>query len=84
MSFLENVKRLFHGNQTPGEYYRPEPITHSLGARGGGKRDANGNLLGKDGKVVGRNEAFYGGLRSSPGNSWLGSCGAYRRLTGRA
>jgi hypothetical protein len=58
MSFLENVKRLFHDNQTPGELYKPEPIYHSLGARGG-PHDANGNRLDKNGNVIGRDGSFY-------------------------
>jgi hypothetical protein len=57
MSFLENVKRLFHDNQTPGEFYKPEPIYHSLGARGG-PHDANGNRLDNNGNVIGRDAAF--------------------------
>jgi hypothetical protein len=57
MSFLENVKRLFHDNQTPGELYKPEPFYHSLGARGG-PHDANGNRLDKNGNVIGRDAAF--------------------------
>jgi hypothetical protein len=59
MSFLETVRRLFHGNQVPGETYRRPPVYHSLGARGGGRRDVNGNLLDESGNVIGRNAAFY-------------------------
>jgi hypothetical protein len=77
---LEAMMDRFHDGQTPGEVYKQPPEYHSLGGRGGGKRDGNGNLLDAQGRVVGRNQAFYGG---SPGNSWLGNCGAYRRLTGR-
>jgi hypothetical protein len=43
----------------PGELYRPEPIVHSLGARGGGRRDANGNRIDAKGRVIGRDAAFY-------------------------
>ena len=52
------LKRWFHQDQVPGELYKPEPIYHSLGARGG-PHDANGNRLDKNGNVIGRDGAFY-------------------------
>jgi hypothetical protein len=56
--FLDFIKRRFHGGQTPGEIYKRPPVYHSLGARGG-PHDANGNRLDKNGRVVGRDGAFY-------------------------
>jgi hypothetical protein len=53
------MRARFHGNQIDGEVYKQPPVYHSLGARGG-RRDANGNRLDADGRVIGRNEAFYG------------------------
>jgi hypothetical protein len=60
-SAIEAMMHHFHGGQVPGEDYKQPPEYHSLGGRGGGRRDANGNLLDKKGHVIGRNEAFYGG-----------------------
>ena len=57
-TYLVALKRWFHGDQVPGELYKPEPIYHSLGARGG-PHDANGNRLDKNGYVIGRDGAFY-------------------------
>jgi hypothetical protein len=52
------MKAHFHGNQVHGEFYKPEAVYHSLGARGG-PHDANGNRLGNNGNVIGRDAAFY-------------------------
>jgi hypothetical protein len=57
-TYLVALKRWFHGDQVPGELYKPEPIYHSLGASGG-PQDANGNRLDKNGNVIGRDGAFY-------------------------
>jgi hypothetical protein len=57
-TYLAALKRWFHQGQTPGELYKPEPIYHSLGARGG-PHDSNGNRLDKKGRVIGRDAAFY-------------------------
>jgi hypothetical protein len=54
------MRARFHGGQVFGEYYKPSGEFHSLGARGGGRRDANGNLLDKNGKVITRNAALFG------------------------
>ena len=48
-TYLVALKRWFHCDQVPGELYKPEPINHSLGARGG-PHDANGNRLDKKGE----------------------------------
>ena len=32
-TYLTALKRWFHGDQVPGELYKPEPIYHSLGAK---------------------------------------------------
>ena len=56
-TYLVALKRWFHGDQVPGELYKPEPIYHSLGARGG-PHDANGNRLDNNGNVIGRDAAF--------------------------
>jgi hypothetical protein len=66
-TYLVALKRWFHGDRVPGELYKPEPVYHSLGARGG-PHDANGNRLDKNGTVIGRNEAFYGA--SNPVNPY--------------
>ena len=56
--YLAALKRWFHQDQVPGELCKPEPIYHSLGARGG-PHDANGNRLDNNGNVIGRDAAFY-------------------------
>jgi hypothetical protein len=58
-TYLAALKLWFHQGQVPGEVYKPEPVYHSLGARGGGQRDGNSNLLDKNGRVIGRDAAFY-------------------------
>jgi hypothetical protein len=70
------LKRWFHGDQVPGELYKPEPIYHSLGARGG-PHDSNGNRLDKKGRVIGRDGAFYpignpvNQYTGKPAGTWL-------------
>jgi hypothetical protein len=58
LAYLIALKRHFHGDQVPGEAYKPAGEFHSLGARGG-PHDANGNRLDKNGNVIGRDAAFY-------------------------
>jgi hypothetical protein len=75
-TYLAALKRLFHQNQTPGEYYKPAGEFHSLGARGG-PHDANGNRLDNNGYVIGRDAAFYPVTNSTnpytrkPMGAWL-------------
>ena len=57
-TYLAALKRWFHQGQTPGEFYKPDPVYHSLGGKGG-PHDANGNRLDKNGNVIGRDAAFY-------------------------
>jgi hypothetical protein len=57
-AWLTALKRWFHQGQVPDEDYKQPPEYHSLGGRGG-SRDSNGNLLGPDGRVIGRDAAFY-------------------------
>jgi hypothetical protein len=46
-TYLAALKRWFHQGQTPGEFYKPDPVYHSLGGKGG-QQDANGNRLDKN------------------------------------
>jgi hypothetical protein len=72
------MKARFHGGNVHGQPYKQLPEYHSLGARGG-KRDGNGNLLGPDGKVIGRLQAFYGAPNSGI-NPWTNrSFGSWMR-----
>jgi hypothetical protein len=65
------MKARFHGNQVDGEPFKQPPEYHSLwGPHGIGKRDQNGNLLGPDGKVLGRAEALFG--TANPINPFTG------------
>jgi hypothetical protein len=70
------MRARFHGGQVPEQFYKQPPEYHSLGARGGW-RDANGNLLDKDGNVIGRDAAFYPVTNSTnpytrkPMGAWL-------------
>jgi hypothetical protein len=57
-TYLAALKRWFHQGQVPNTNYKPEPIYHSLGARGGA-HDGNGNRIDKNGNVIGRDAAFY-------------------------
>jgi hypothetical protein len=57
-TYLSALKQWFHQGQTPDTYYKQPPIYHSLSGRGG-PRDANGNRLGNNGNVIGRDAAFY-------------------------
>ena len=81
------MKARFHGGNVHGEPYKDPVITHSLGGRGGlERRDMNGNLLDKHGKVIGRVEAFYGGGGgfARPAKGFVQNCGAWDRLYGGA
>ena len=75
-TYLTALKCWFHGGQVPGQPYKPEPIYHSLGARGA-PHDANGNKLDKNGNVIGRDAAFYPVTNSTnpytrkPMGAWL-------------
>ena len=75
-TYLTALKRWFHGDQVPGEPYKPEPVYHSLGGKGG-PHDANGNRLDKNGYVIGRDAAFYPVTNSTnpytrkPMGAWL-------------
>ena len=75
-TYLAALKRWFHQGQTPGEFYKPEPVYHSLGGKGG-PHDANGNSLDKNGNVIGRDAAFYPVTNSTnrytqkPVGAWL-------------
>jgi hypothetical protein len=74
--YLKALKRWFHQGQTPGEAYRPEPIYHSLGGRGG-PHDANDNRIDAKGRVIGYDAAFYGTANTvnpytrKPMGAWL-------------
>jgi hypothetical protein len=70
------MRARFHGGQVAGQFYKEPPEYHSLGGRGG-RRDSNGNLLGPDGRVIGRNAALFGTTSHS---SWVRTCGAFERL----
>ena len=75
-AYLAALKRWFHQGQTPGEFYKPPPVYHSLGARGG-PHDANGNRLDTNGNMIGRDAAFYPVTNSTnpytrkPRGAWL-------------
>jgi hypothetical protein len=58
-TYLAALQRWFHQAQVPNTDYKPEPVYHSLGARGGA-HDGNGNRIDKNGRVIGRAEAYYG------------------------